>query len=344
MTRFPAKWRLSWDKSGTIEGYGMATIVQRKTGWQARVRRHGVTKSETFATRGAAEAWARRMESEIERGLWRDTSEAERTTVAEALARYRDEKTGQKRGAVQEASVIGLLLDDPISRLTLARIRSADVAALVARWKKAGYAPATIKRRLSVLSHVLTTARREWGIECANPVPLLKLPQLNNARERRVTDDEIEAICQATGSRILAAIVRLAVETAMRRSEIVRMRWENVDLRRRVVHLPETKNGHARDVPLSSRAVAILEGLARNIDGRVFDVREDAVTQAFARACQRAGIEDLHFHDLRHEATSRLAERLPGILELSAVTGHKDLRMLKRYYHPRAEELAKKLG
>jgi integrase len=122
------------------------------------------------------------------------------------------------------------------------------------------------------------------------------------------------------------------------------MRWENVDLRRRVVHLPETKNGHARDVPLSSRAVAILEGLARNIDGRVFDVREDAVTQAFARACQRVGIEDLHFHDLRHEATSRLAERLPGILELSAVTGHKDLRMLKRYYHPRAEELAKKLG
>ncbi|EQD25943.1 phage integrase family protein, partial [mine drainage metagenome] len=107
-------------------------------------------------------------------------------------------------------------------------------------------------------------------------------------------------------------------------------------------HLPHTKNGSARDVPLSSRAVAILHALPRRIDGRVFGLRPDSVTQAFERAAQRAGIENLRLHDLRHEATSRLAEKLPNLIELAAVTGHKDLRMLKRYYHPRATDLAKK--
>jgi len=322
----------------------MAYFQERDNGTvTARIRRHGVMKSETFTAKADAEAWARKVESEIERGLWRDSTEAERTTLAEALDRYEREKTGEKRGEVQERSVLRGLRDEPLSRLTLARIRSADVATMAERWKRAGLAPATVRRRLSVLSHVFATAAREWGMEnLANPVALLKLPPLRNARERRVSDEEINAVIAASNSALLPPVMRLAVETAMRRGEIVGMRWEHVDLRRRVAHLPETKNGTSRDVPLSRAAGAVLEALPRRLDGCVFGCRQDVITQAFARACERAEIEDLRFHDLRHEATSRLAERLE-MHELMKVTGHKDPRMLARYYHPRAADLAKKL-
>jgi integrase len=129
----------------------------------------------------------------------------------------------------------------------------------------------------------------------------------------------------------------------MRRGELLELRWEHVDLKRRVAHLPETKNGSTRDVPLSSAAVAVLTALPSGISGRVFSTSETAITEGFQRAAKRAGLPDFRFHDLRHEATSRLAEKLQ-MHELGKVTGHKSPRMLVRYYHPRAEDLAKKLG
>jgi len=117
-----------------------------------------------------------------------------------------------------------------------------------------------------------------------------------------------------------------------------------VFLNERFVRLHDTKNGETRDVPLSTRAVEILKNLPRHESGRVFPTTGEALKRVFMRACKRAGIENLHFHDLRHEATSRIAERLDNILELSAVTGHRSVHMLKIYYNPRASDLAKKLG
>ena len=135
----------------------------------------------------------------------------------------------------------------------------------------------------------------------------------------------------------------LAIETAMRQGELLKIQWNDVDMKRSQIHLADTKNGTARDVPLSKRAKATLEALPRSIEGKVFGTTQSAVVQAWARACKRAGIEGLTFHDLRHEATSRLAEKL-ALHELMKVTGHKDTKMLARYYHPRAEDLARKLG
>jgi integrase len=117
-----------------------------------------------------------------------------------------------------------------------------------------------------------------------------------------------------------------------------------VNLKKRTAHLPKTKNGEARTMPLSSRAVATLENLPRNLDGRVFGTTYEGIHQAFVRACRRAGIADLRFHDLRHEATSRLFEKGFNPMEVSAITGHKTLQMLKRYTHLRAEDLAKRMG
>ncbi len=354
----------------------MATIELRNSGrWQAKIRRRGVIISETFGTKSDADAWARKTESEIERGLWRDSTEAESTTLREALDRYQREKTTTKKSAEKEKYFVSQLAEESIARKSLASIRGADIAALRDDWLKA-VSPSTVVRRLVVLSHVFTVAAKEWGMESLqNPVSKIQRPKVDDARERRVSDVEIEAICAASRSEHLPALVRLAVSTAMRRGEIVGLRLENVDLGRRVAHLADTKNGAARDVPLSVAAVAVLTGLQgagkiKRKAGPVFwlpgddgprQMTENAVTLAFQRAvdrarkayekeCKKAETEpdpahlvDLRYHDLRHEATSRLAEKLQ-MHELMKVIGHKSPRMLARYYHPRAEDLARKLG
>ncbi|MGF6939322.1 integrase [Paraburkholderia sp. UCT70] len=375
----------------------MATF--RKRGpyqWEAQIRRRGYPgQSKTFETKAEAEAWANMIESEMSRGVWVSRGEAETTTLHEALTRYETEVVPTKKGAAQEESVLRACRMEDIAKRPLAAIRSADVARLRDRWLK-DYKPATVLRRLAVLSHAFSIARKEWGMEgLSNPVELVRKPQPNNARTRRIAagdlareasgaadaetdrgaqDGELERVVAASGSALLPPIIWLAVETAMRRGEIVAMRWEHVDLKRRVAHLPATKNGSARDVPLSSRAVALLQSLKdafahvkekahddENADiGRVFEIRSDAITRAFERAVRRARnmyveecktakqrpdgkfLTDLRFHDLRHEAISRLASIFP-MHELTKITGHKDPRMLMRYYHPRAEDLAKRL-
>lgn len=172
---------------------------------------------------------------------------------------------------------------------------------------------------------------------------------MHRGRERVLTPYEQARLIDALEPRgrrspYMKPLVILALETAMRRGELLGLRWRDVDLRKRIAHLAVTKNGNARSVPLSTKAVDTLQGMPRSIDGRVFPMSATAMEKAFDRARTRAGLTDLHFHDLRHMAATRLAEKLTNILELSAVTGHKELRMLKRYYYPKAEELALKLG
>ena len=132
----------------------------------------------------------------------------------------------------------------------------------------------------------------------------------------------------------------------MRRGELLPLCWGNVRLEKRYAHLPDTKNGDSRDAPLSALALELLGKLPRNIssDQVVFPLHFEALKSAWRRACSRAGIIDLRFHDLRHEATSRFFEKGLNVMEVAAITGHKDLRMLQRYTHLRAEDLALKLG
>ena len=206
----------------------------------------------------------------------------------------------------------------------------------------------TIKHYLAVGNRLYKAAAREFGIPLplGNPVASVRAPTVSNARERRLEAGEEARLFAALGASRglhLKSVVLLALETAMRRGEILALRWEHIDLKRRVAHLPETKNGSTRDVPLSTAAVAVLAALPRGIAGRVFSTSETAITEGFQRAAKRAGLPDFRFHDLRHEATSRLADKLQ-MHELGKVTGHKSPRMLMRYYHPRAEDLAKKLS
>lgn len=323
----------------------MASI--RKKGnlqWHVQIRKKGfepVTK--TFASRAAAELWAKTVESEMGRGVFTSRAEAEATTLHEALSRYMVEISPSKKGHAQEVVRINRWLKEPLAKRPLASLRSTDFAKLRdARLKE--ISPATLHRDFSIISHVFTICNKEWGIAVANPLQNIRKPSINNSRNRRLEGDEesrlFTALSESTNS-WMRPLAELAIETAMRQGELLKITWKDVG--KVGIHLTDTKNGTARDVPLSTQARKLLDTLPRSMGGKVFPTTQSAVVQAWGRACKRAKIEGLTFHDLRHEATSRLAQKLP-LQDLMKVTGHKDSKMLARYYHPRVEDLARMLG
>jgi integrase len=295
-------------------------------------------------------------------------AEAERTLLSEALDRYENEISRFKKGYEEESYRIKKWKRHKLAHCSLAALKASDVAKYRDERLDSGAAAATVRLELAVLSHLFTIANKEWGLPVPNPVSNIRLPKVENSRSRRLEGDEevrlLKALTAPAGNRSntwIKPIVILAIETAMRQKELLSLEWKHIDLVKQVAHLPATKNGDARDVPLSTRAVSVFKKLPRSIEGMVFPTTKSALKQSWARAvsraryayvaeCEEKGIThkpdfltDLRFHDLRHEATSRLADRL-ALHELMRVTGHKDTRMLARYYHPRAEDLAKKIG
>ena len=283
----------------------------------------------------------------MDKGVFVSRAEAESTTLKELLDRYLAEITPGKKGAAPEATRMRAFMRHPLAQRFVAGIRGVDIARFRdERLQKVS--SATVKRDLVLLGHVFEVARKEWGIHVHNPVRDIKLPSDNRPRDRRLQageDARLLDACQAARNPRLLPIVQLALETAMRQGELIRLRWEHIDLNRRTAHLPDTKNGESRTVPLSTTAVEVLRVLPRSLLGQVFPgVTTEAIKRAYIRAVRRAGIEYLRFHDLRHEATTRLFEKGLNIMEVASITGHKDLRMLRRYTHLKAEDLARKLG
>ena len=301
----------------------------------------------------------------MDRGVFVSRKEAENTTLCEALDRYEKEVSVKKKGHWQEKYKIDFWRKSSFGQRYLAAIRPSDLAAWRDRYLK-NHSPSTVNRLLIVLSHVFTISVKEWGMGgLLNPVQQIRRPQNAKARDRLFLPGEAKAVlnsCLAYGGDLLA-IVRLAIETGMRRAELAGMTWQIVDLKKRTVTLPDTKNGEKRAVPLSPEAVRILSGLVRRIDAHVweFESRGMGIIQAFRRAVSRAQaayekeceekrskpdpafLVDLTFHDLRHEATSRFFEKGLNPMQVAAITGHKTLQMLKRYTHLKAEDLAELL-
>ncbi len=287
----------------------------------------------------------------MDRGVFTSRAEAENTTLSEALDRYAQEVTPTKKDstAKRERDRILVFKGLTIARRSLASIQGADIAAFMRSRQLEKIGANAIRLDLALLSHLFNTARTAWGIESlTNPVDLVKgqRPKLPGGRTRRLVDDKQAHLIEAAKVQDsdIGPLITWAIETAMRRGEIAAMRWEHLDRKARVLLIPETKNRTPRRVPLSVAALAVLDGLPRRIDGRVWGMRPDSISQAFERVCEASGIEGLTFHDLRHEATSRLFEKGLNPMQVATITGHKTLQMLKRYIHLRAEDLVGMLG
>lgn len=327
----------------------MATFRNRSGKWQARVQIQGHSPlSKTFINKVDAERWAKQVEVEMQKGSYTNLVLAERTTFAEIIERYIAEVLPTMRGGTADYIRLKALARRPIAKLNMVSLTPQKIARHRDERLKE-IAPATVIRELSYFSSIITHARKEWEINIINPVALVARPKNPQGRSRILDAAETSALFEALrpiGRRSIwmLPLVRLALETAMRRGELLGLRWDHVDLGRRTIFLQLTKNGTSRTVPLSTQAIQILTEIPRNIDGRVFPVTHEVVSQAFNRARKQAGVKDVRFHDLRHMAITRLAEKLPNLIELSAVSGHKSLSMLKRYYHPNPELLAEKLG
>lgn len=318
--------------------------------WRVKIRKKGFpVLTKTFHTKKNAEEWAKKTESEMERGVFICSNTAEQTTVAEILDRYEREHFPRLVDGGKRSRGPLALLKKHFGVIFVAALRSNHVAAFRDLRLKT-VSPQTVKHEIGLLGRALKSAQIDAGIYLPHGLPTaqVRMPKLPPGRDRRLHVGEEQRLFDAaiaSKSKAIENIIIIALETAARRGEIFSMRWEHIDLKRKTWVIPfgETRKS-PRTVPLSPRAIMILKGIPRRIDGNVWGVEKDSISQAFSRVCRRAGSEDLRFHDLRHEATSRLFEKGLNIMEVASITGHKDLKMLVRYTHLRAEDLATKLG
>lgn len=329
----------------------MATVRKVASGkWSVQIRRKGFPPiSKSFINQKDANTWIRSVESDMDKGIHTDCAAASVVTLADALIRYRKEITPNKKGRVREAERIAVWLAHPLAKRSLSSLKSSDFVQHRDR-RCAAVASNTVRLELALVSHVFTIARKEWNIPVGNPLADIRKPKPSNSRTRRLENDEegkILAACRASSNPLLYPLVIVAIETAMRLSELLNLQWENVNLSKRTIFLADTKNGTSRTIPLSSTAIEILSAMPKHITSKrlfyTWSQRPSAMNGAWKLAVRRAGIENLHFHDLRHEATSRLFEKGMNLLEISAITGHKSLSMLQRYTHIRPESLLLKL-
>lgn len=329
----------------------MATINKRGDyQWQAKIRKKGFpAQTKTFETRSAAQIWANDIETQMVKGLFSYSKEAERTTLKEALKRYKNEVVlVHKKVHQAEISRIEQWRNHKFGSYFLSNLRAQDLADF--RDERLNEVKAnTVRLQLATISHLYTTARQEWGMEgLVNPVANIRKPTPAQGRSRRFVGDEESRLFDAINKRqniYLKPVVILAIETAMRQGELMSLRWQDIDLEQKTAYLKITKNGESRTVPLSSTAIKTIEALPRcERDTRLFRCTQNAIQVCYKKTVKAAKLKDFTFHDLRHEATSRFFEKGLNIMQVASITGHKDLKMLKRYTHLKAADLAELLN
>ncbi len=322
----------------------MGSIRRRNGRYQAQIRRQGVKNiTKTFSTKKDAKVWVRGIEARIDAGDL-NIAAPKAVTLGDLLQRYCKEVTVHKKGQPQEERRISRLLRDPITKVLLANLTSAQLATFRDKRMLDGVRATQID--LVIVRHCLNLAKREWGVTLpSNPVNEIKIPNGVKHRSRRLMGGEYDRLKKASSlskNPDFWPMVEFALETAMRKGEILSLQWENIYLDKCIADLKDTKNGNQRSVPLSPKAINILSSFPSS-EGYVFKTSDGAIRHAWKRLVRKAGIDDLRFHDLRHEAISRLFEKGLNISEVSTVSGHKDPRMLFKYTHPRIETILAKL-
>jgi integrase len=328
----------------------MATITKRGPyQWQAKVRKRGYPpQSKTFEAKRDAEAWVSIIESEMNRSVFVDRSKAERELLDDVIKTYIADIAPSHKGGDSEILRLEKFRRDEskLCKRAMATLKIKDFEAYRdRRLKEDRRAPGTVKRELGLLHCVIEASRQNLGL-VENPLSSVRRPRVNDDRDIRLQDgEEIRLMAELDKCRnnwVKPAVI-LALETCMRRGEILSLRWKHVDLTNRTARLEDTKNGMTRDVPLSPKAHEVLKTLPRSMDNRVLATSAEGLKNAFERARKRADMEHFNFHDLRHEAISRLFEAGWNVMEVATVSGHKDLQSLKRYTNLKAKDLAQKM-
>jgi len=330
----------------------MATITKTQSNtFKVLIRKSGIaTQIKTFKTKTDAQKWARLIESEIDRGIFIDRSEAEKTTVGQLIERYIQEVTPLKRSAKSDKQRM-LFLKKNFGHYIVSQLQSKHIATYRDKRLAEGKQGSTVIKEIGSLSHLIDISIKDWGIPLVNNVAtLVRKPKQARGRDRRLIDDEELTLLQTarnSKSPLLAPIITLALETGMRLGELLSLEWNNIDLRKQTALLPITKNGESRTVPLSKKAIETLRNIPRKInDSRVFMTwkQPDSFENAWRRMLGKTTIKNLRFHDLRHEACSRLFERGFNIMETAHISGHKTLQQLKRYTHLKTEDIVTKMN
>lgn len=329
----------------------MATIRKRKDRYQAQVRVSGSPPlSRTFDTKRDAVAWARKCETDAETiGIAKDVRSLKKVSLMELLDRYEQEVTPKKRGHWREVYAILALKRHPISLKKLDALSEGDAASYRDARLKIVKA-STVYRELALFRHVIETARRQWNLPIVvNPFALVRKPKLNNARTRRLEDGEwskLRLACQASRNKCIVDMVDLAIETAMRRGEVLNIRKSHIDFINNTLMIPQAKNGHPRTIPLTASARELLNRRTIGLDDEnvVFETTDIAIRMVWRGVIRRSGLNDLHYHDLRREAISRFLELGLTIPEVALISGHKCYKMLARYVKLRPENVALKLA
>ena len=335
----------------------MSSIQKRGLTFRVRITRQGKsTLSGTFYSRNEALQWAKDIEAKLYLGIYEEITPkiAKNISFREAAQHYLKTHSIHKKIVRCETSRLKILIerwgDIPVEQINKAAILELrdDLLSL-------GRSGETINHYFNTLSKLFQMLVGDWDLVIANPIKGIKRMPPSHGRSKRVTSD-IEKIllnsCNAISLSLLSSIIKFAIQTGMRRGEIMGLTWADIDLPNRKAYLHQTKNGEPRQVPLTRQAMAVLETLSRD-EERVFPMSMTCLRSQFERIKEHAKpkwdgkgsnpFEDLRFHDLRHEALSRLSDIGLNVIELSHISGHKTLGMLKRYTHPSHQAIFLKL-
>jgi integrase len=313
----------------------MATIRKRNKKYQVQVRKLGQKISKTFHKLNDAKRWSVFYENKINLG-----SEIElldkKLLLSDLLKRYLNEITPFKKGAERETQRIKRLIKESISCKRVYQLKTKDFVEF--KQKRMLNGNRTCRYDLTIIHHLYNVAIKQWNYPISyNPVSNVPKPKCNPPRERRLSDNELKYILnEEFKNPHIKNIINIAIETGMRRGEILSIRPQN--LTEHFLWIPDSKNGCSRKIPLSMKAKSILKESILP-----FPVSTNALKICWNRMIKKSGIENLHFHDLRHEAISRFFEKGLSIPEVSMISGHKDVRQLMRYTHLKIENLAKKI-
>ena len=324
----------------------MATFRKRGDKWQARVQRSGQSSlAKSFNTKAEAVKWARHTESQLDLGTL--APKKAMPPLIRIVDRYLAEVTPTKKGGAQELNRGRQIARTSLGAMQLDKITS-EVVSKYRDGRLRDVSNNTVRLELAFLSVVFEQCAKEWGYKVSNPVKHIRIPKPGNPRQRRLRpgeEDALLAACAESSATYLHSLVVLAIETGMRFGELVSITWDNVDFACRTIYLPDTKNGHPRTVPLSTRALEALNSLSSSDGVKVFAQHRGTIRAAFGAALKRFGVgSDLRFHDLRHEAVTRLFEKGLNPIEVGMISGHRSISMLQRYTHLRIKELLMKLN